>query len=147
MRRWIVAGWVLLVFLAVLPPTQAELESKTYVFRRGVTLEVGSDLQEGLRLESVRFFAPQGLGSRILRPSGTVKAEITMSNLGSEAQRVGIALALFDDQDRLLAVASGGSSLLALKPERQTKYSLVFEDVKLEAMDAATFKISVETKL
>ena len=55
-------------------------------------------------------------------------------------------VALFDEQGRLLGVASGGSRVNALKPSRQRTFKLVFDDVNREAYKAKTFQISIESK-
>ena len=147
MRRFLAVtlAWILLT-AAVISSVHAELISKTYLFKKGVTLEMGADVGEGLRLDSIRFYDPASFGSRLMRPGGGVKAEVQLSNSGGQSRRFGIAIALFDDQDRLLGVASGGSKFLSLKPERQSTYTLVFSDVKAEASEATRFKISVEPR-
>ena len=72
--------------------------------------------------------------------------DVTISNLGDEAKKVGIAIALYDADGRLVGVASGGSKLVAIKPDRKSTYELNFADVGNMAHRAATFQISLEAK-
>ncbi len=138
--------------LAVIPlclvlwalPTQA-LTSKTYKFKEGVILQIGATA-DGLRLDNVSFRLPEAKNGKLFRTSGSVKATVAVSNESGESRRVGIAIALYDAEGRLVAVASGGSRWLPVKPQRQNTYVLVFDDVNALAHQAATFQISIETR-
>ena len=79
-------------------------------------------------------------------PGGPVRAEVAISNNGSKPMQVGIAMALFDEEGRLVGVASGGSKLLAIKPDRQSLYTLVVKDVNSRAHRASTFQITIERR-
>ena len=61
-------------------------------------------------------------------------------------RKVGLAIALFDAEDRLLAVASGGSKLASIKPGRRKTFTLDFDGVFAEANRAVTFQVSLEPK-
>jgi hypothetical protein len=125
---------------------QGELLSKRYDFRDRVVLEVSETEPGGLRLDTVQFQLPAQTGDRLTRVGGLLTARVAVSNTGSEARKVGLAIALFDDEGRLLAVASGGNKLTAIKPERQKTFSLVFDGVNAEAHKATAFQISLEPK-
>jgi hypothetical protein len=60
--------------------------------------------------------------------------------------RPGVAVALHDDQDRLLGVASGGDKMFPLKPGRQGLYVMSVNHVNASAPSATRFSISVETR-
>jgi hypothetical protein len=137
---------LVLVQPLVSAPATAELFSKSYVFKPGVTLEIGADAGNGLRLESVEFILPSSLGGGLFRSGGLAKVEIVIANKGNRARKVGIAIAVFDDDGRLLGVASGGSKLLAIKPDRQSYYRMTFENVNGEIFKATNFKITLEPK-
>ncbi len=139
----------LLALLSVLPlasEATAGLLSKTYQFKKDVTLQLTAVTDDGLRVDTVRFEFPAAAGGRFFGSGGNVSVEVAISNTGSTGHKVGIAVALFDDQERLLGVASGGSRLVALKADRQKSFRLIFGDVNGEALRAETFKISVESK-
>ncbi len=125
---------------------RAELLSKTYEFRDGVTLEIGVETENGVRLDSIRFELPARDGNRILRTGGLVQAEVAISNIGDAKRRIGVAIALFDGSGNLVGVASGGNRVLPLKRERQQTFKLAFDDVNGSAHRAATFQISIETE-
>ena len=126
-------------------PAHAGLMSKVFKFKPDVTLEVGADGPDGLRLDSVRFrIPPTDAEGKALRTGGLVAAEVSVSNVGEEGRRVGVAIALLDDEGRLLAVASGGNRLTAIRPQRQRTFRLVFDDVNDYVAQATTFHISIE---
>ena len=133
------------VFVLTLPPSAALL-SKSYQFKPDVTLELGVPGDGGLRLDSVHFTLPAPGGRRFLKFGGNVVAEVAISNGGKEARKIGLAIALFDKEGRLVGVASGSSKLIAIKPDRQSIYSLVFNDLNRSASRAVTFQISLEPK-
>jgi len=132
--------------LAVAMPAHGELLSKRYQFKDRVVLEMSVPTKSGLRLDTVRFVMPETVEGRLTVASGLLRAQIVVSNLAAEARKVGLAIALYDDHDRLLAVASGGSKLASIKPDRSRTYNLVFEGVFAEALRATTFQISLEDK-
>jgi hypothetical protein len=121
----------------------AALLSKTFEFKTGTVLEVAAEIEEGLRLDTVRFDLPaEGRGSG--RAGGLPTAEVTVSNLSTVDQKVGIAIALFDAERRLVGVASGGTAVMPLRAGRQKSYTLAFQNVNGEAASASTFQISLE---
>jgi hypothetical protein len=147
MRRPAAAGLpVLIAALLLAPIADAGLISKEYHFKPDVTLEIGAATDSGLRLDSVRFHLPSTAGGEHVRTGGVVKVEVAVSNTTGAAQKVGIAVALFDEVNRLVGVASGGSKVMSIKGNRQKSYTLVFDDVNGEAYKATTFQISIESK-
>jgi hypothetical protein len=132
--------------LALAAPAHGELLSKRYQFKDGVVLEMSVPTRNGLRLDTVTFVMPETVDGRLTVASGLLRAQVVVSNLASEPRKIGLAIALFDDQDRLLAVASGGSRLASIKPDRSRSFSLTFDGVFAEANRATTFQISLEAK-
>lgn len=137
---------IVLFALALGLPAHGELLSKRYQFKAGVVLEMSALNDSGLRLDTVMFEMPATVEGRLTVASGLLRAQVVVSNVAAEACKVGLAIALYDDQDRLLAVASGGSKLAWIKPDRSRSYNLVFEGVFAEALRATTFQISLEEK-
>lgn len=134
-----------LLSLFALPGQAAHegLWSNTYEFKPGVTLDVGAETAGRLRLETVRFEIPQNAGVRTARES---MVEVTISNYSDFAQRIGLAVALFDDSGRLVGVADGGTALLPLRAGHIQPYRLVFKNVNGATPSARTFQITVESK-
>lgn len=145
-RRVLIPLAVAIALLAAIPPARSAVFSKTYLFKPEVTLETAADVGDGLRLDAVKFHLPSSLRGGFFRTGNAVRAEVTLSNSGTESRRFGIAIALLDESGSLLGVASGGSKWLALKPDRQSTYTLVFDNVNGEAFRAQSFKIAVEPK-
>lgn len=148
MRRAFLAACTA-VSIAVAVPASAlasHLFSKTYEFKGGATLDVGADVEPGLRLDSVRFLVPAPGDGGTARAGEAAQVEVAISNTGTTGRRIGIALALFDAQGRLLGVASGGDRLFPLKAGRQATYLLRFGGVNAEAASASRFQISLETR-
>lgn len=129
-------GWILLGSVLAASEARAELFSKTYVFKANTRLEVAADFADGLRIESVTLH---------FRQPGPPLAEVLVSNLGARPRRVGIAVALLDGNNRLVAATNGGTRLFPLRPERQMSYKLAFDAVNGEAAGAAVFMLAVET--
>jgi len=146
MRRLVPVSLVLTMAVALAPYGGAGLLSKEYHFKDGVMLEIGESTDDGLRLDSVRFRLPAMLDGEHSRTGGVARVEVALSNTTGAGLKAGIAVALFDDADRLLGVASGGSTLIPVKSNRQKRYTLVFDNVNGEAHRATTFQISIESK-
>jgi len=147
MRRGIVLAVVAASLLAFAGAgAQAAILAKTFQFKPEVVLQVGESLEGGIRLDSVQFFLPSSSGVPGMRTGGLVRAEVSISNLGKEKQMFGIAIAVFDDQGRLLGAANGGPRVFPLRPERQGTFQIVFDGVNGEAYKATQFKIAIETK-
>jgi hypothetical protein len=126
-------------------PAHAALFSKTYVFKAGTTLQVGTEIQPGLRLDSIEFLLPSDDGS----PAGLFngpRAKIAISNVGEQSMRIGIAIAVLDDANRLVGAASGGTKMFPLRADRQMVYTLDFDGVNSELTVGTTFRISIEPK-
>ena len=141
--RWTALG--ALVAIAAGLPARAELFSKAYEFKPNTVLQVGADLGEGLRLDSVEFVVVSDDGS----PSGLFsgpKVKVTISNLGQTSVKVGLAVAVADADNRLVAVASGGTKLFPLRAGRQVVYSLDVDGVNAELAKGTAFRISVEPR-
>lgn len=148
MRR-LTTRLLLLPVLACLVPglVSAELLSKSYHFKPGVTLEIGAAADPGLRVDSVRFrVPPASADGRHERTSGMVSAEVAVSNLGQKSAMIGLAIALYDKQGRLVGASSGGSKLMPLKAGRQKTFTLVFDFVNAYAHQADTFQLSAEAR-
>jgi hypothetical protein len=145
MRRTVCVAVAGALLFAVATPAAA-LVSKRYRFQEGALLELGATAPGGLRLDSVRFKVPATTDDRITRAAGPFTARVRVSNTADRALRAALAIALFDEEGRLLAVASGGSATAKIKAGRQKSFTLVFDGVNAEAHKATAFQISLEAK-
>jgi hypothetical protein len=124
---------------------RAELFSKAYTFKPGTILEMGTEMPGGLRLDSVEFVIPAAddkQGGAFAGP----KVKVSISNLGTGAVTVGVAIAVTDADGRLVGVASGGTKLFPLRADRQIVYSMGVDGVKSELAAGTVFRISVEPR-
>jgi hypothetical protein len=145
MRR-VLSGTLGLAVILASVAAAAGLVSKRYEFKDGVLLEIGASTPGGLRLDSVQFRLPGRNGDRLARAGGLVRARVAVSNTTEKPLKAGLAVALFDDEGRLLSVASGGTNVRAIRPGRQKRFTLMFEGANAEAHRASTFLISLEAK-
>jgi hypothetical protein len=122
---------------------RAELFSKAYNFKPDTTLSIGAEVPGGLRLDSVEFVLPKADPSQAGTFSGP-KIKVSISNLGTTAMTVGIAIAVTDADGRLVAVASGGTKLFPLRADRQIVYTLPVDNVRAELSKGTVFRISIE---
>jgi hypothetical protein len=145
MRR---TAWPLvLALLAVAPAfSGAVLFSKTYQFKAGTDLLITQEIDEGLRLDSVRIDMPTSEDGTLDPTSGSPTVDVAVSNLGKESRMFGIAVALFDDEGRLLGAGNGGPKMFPLRAERQGTYRVPLHGVNRESPKATRFTVSVETK-
>ena len=137
------AGLVMAVALVfVASDARAELFSKAYAFKPNTTLQVGAEMPGGLRLDSVEFVLPkEGVqGGTFDGP----KVKVSISNLGTAAAKIGVAIAVTDADGRLVGVASGGTKLFPLRAGRQIVYTLSVDSVRAELSKGTVFRISVE---
>ena len=146
MRLPLVCALVASSLVLTAPSAQADTFSKKYRFVLDKTLEIGEAVGEGMRLDSVQFVFPAATEGKILRIGGVPEAVVAVSNMSQESVKVGIAVAVYDEEGRLLGVASGGSAMRGIRALRQVGYSLKFDYVIGEMTKAATFQVSVETK-
>ena len=138
------AGFVVAVALiAAGSDARAELFSKAYTFKPGTTLEVGAEMPGGLRLDSVEFVRPKDDATQGGVFAGP-KVKISISNLGTSAAKIGVAIAVTDADGRLVGVASGGTKLFPLRADRQIVYKLSIDGVRSELAKGTVFRISVE---
>ena len=143
-QSWTLAFTLLLG--SALATSDAALVSRSYEFKPGVTLEIGARIEDGLRIDSVLFRLPPVRNGVADPAGGPAGAQVTVSNDSEEPYGAGIAIALFDAEGRLLGVASGGSSLRAIRPGRQRAYTLLFDGANGLLHRADRFQITLESK-
>jgi hypothetical protein len=145
MKRWAKISWVVAAatLLIAASDARAELFSKAYAFKPGTTLEVGTELPGGLRLDSVEFVLSKEDPSQAGTFAGP-KVKVAISNLGTSAAKVGVAIAVTDADGKLVGVASGGTKLFPLRADRQIVYTLSIDGVRSELANGTVFRISIE---
>jgi len=135
--RPILTGTVFLALLAS-PALGADLFSKSYAFKAGTRLEIGMELPNGVKIDAIRFAVPED--------GSAPRAEIEIANLGKGSAKIGIAIALLDTDNRLVAAANGGTKMFPLRTDRQMTYNITLDGVYGEAAAATSFKLAVEAR-
>ena len=144
MRRTL--GMALIILAAAALPAAGGTASGEYLFKMDVPLELKVEVEEGLIIDTIQFFTAGRGPASFFRAGDVMRAEIAVSNISEKGKMVGLAVALFDEKGKLLAVASGGNKFLPQRDERQRTYTLVFNHVNKLADTAASFKLTVETR-
>jgi hypothetical protein len=126
-------------------PASSELLSKRYLFKNDVILKTSAEAGDTLRLDTVQFKMPTPKGDRLVRSGGLPAARVAVSNTSDRSIKVAVAIALYDADGRMLAVARA-SKLSAVRAGRQKTLILYFDGVNAEAHKAAEFQISLESK-
>jgi hypothetical protein len=145
LRRYAVLAPLLALTLTGAAPARAEMFSKAYEFKPNTVLTIGADVGMGVRLDTVEFVLSTDDGS----PSGLFagpKVKVAVSNVGEASRRIGVALAVADAENRLVAVASGGTKLFPLRGGRQIVYTLDIDGVAGELANGTAFRISIEPR-
>jgi hypothetical protein len=119
------------------------LFSKAYTFKPDTILQVGAEMPAGLRLDSVEFVLPKNDATQDGTFTGP-KVKVAISNLGTSAAKIGVAIAVTDADGRLVGVASGGTKLFPLRAGRQIVYTLSIDGVRSELAQGTVFRLSVE---
>jgi len=141
---WVLA-WVLGSGLAGSQSVaSSELLSKRYEFQNDVVLKTSAEVAEGLRLDTVHFKMPVPKGDRLVRSGGLPTARVAVSNTSDGSIKVAVAIALYDADGRMLAVAR--ASKMSVRAGRQKTLTLYFDGVNAQAHKAAEFQISLESK-
>jgi len=145
MQRWTKGAGVVMAALLIGAGSdaRAELFSKAYAFKPDTILEVGTEIPGGLRLDSVEFALPKEGAERGGLFAGP-KVKVGISNLGTSAVKIGVAIAVTDADGRLVGVASGGTKLFPVRADRAIVYSLSINGVRSELANGTVFRISVE---
>lgn len=119
--------------------------SKSYEFKANKPLQVGIDLGDGVKFDSIEFVLPAKTDDGPTPLFEQPKAKVTISNLGEAAIKVGIAIAVVDAEGSLVGAGTGGTKLIPLRAGRQMVYSIGFDDVRERLATGSAFRVSFET--
>jgi hypothetical protein len=120
---------------------RADLLSRELPVETGKIVDLREANADGLRLDALQVELP-----RPDLPGGGVRLQVALTNTGEVPRRAGVAVALFDDQGRLVGVASGGSRMVALRPGQTKFYTLDVDHVVAEAARATKLRVSMESR-
>lgn len=123
------------------PPSPLTTNSALYKFEPNKLL--GLDLAVGeVRAEAVRFEWP----ATLMRVKTAYKATVKVANGSSHQVRVGIAIALYDADGRLIGAGTTGTTLGTVDPGDAAQFTVEFNHVSQRLEEASKFHIALEAK-
>jgi len=133
---------------AAVAPKAEELKplgffSQKFSYRWDVVLPLKAEV-DGLRLNTI-FFNRRELRSGLLKGAefGT-RAQIEVTNTGKRSRMPNFAVAVLDEEGRLLGVATGGSKLTGVAPGETETFDLNFSRVLQRLPKGTNFVLSLE---
>jgi len=117
--------------------------TQRYPFRWNQMLPVGGEV-DGLKIDTI-FFDRRTFASGFLKGAdfGT-RAQVAVTNTSKTSKNPGFAVAVFDAEDRLLGVATGGARLGRVAPGDKDTFELNFHEVLERLPKGDHFYLSVE---
>jgi hypothetical protein len=127
------------------PQVPLGFASQRYEFKWDKTLALGLEL-DGLKVNSIFFNNREFKANWIKDANFGTRAQVEVTN-GSRQDRIpGFAVAVFDKDERLLGVASGGTKLGVVKPGETETFDLNFTQVKERLPRGDHFVLGVELR-
>jgi len=117
--------------------------SKRFPYRWDVLLPVNLEV-DGLKVSTIFFNRREFRGGPLKGADFGTRAEVEVINASKHNKVPGFSVAVFDAEDRLLGVASGGASVISLKPDDTKTYDLNFHFVTERLPLGSYFVLSVE---
>ena len=126
---------------AALTPASADTNSARYKFEGNKWLAL--DLAIGdVRAETIRFEWP----ATLMRVKTGYKATVKIANGSSRQASIGIAVAIYDRDSRLIGAGTAGTTLGTIDPGDTTQFTVDFRDVTARIEQADQFHIALETR-
>ncbi len=138
---------VLMVFLLLVLtiPFSAEFFCKRFDFVQERWIRLNQKAGN-LEIQDVQFKFPNFIGPRKLNIRGRNEAVVNVKNYGTRADKVHVAIALFDGSGNLVGCGTTGSKLGATKPGETETYYVAFDYVHSRITTAKYFYLTVETE-
>lgn len=117
--------------------------SRKYPYRWDVLLPLEAEV-DGLKLNTI-FFNRREIQSGLLKGAdfGT-RAQIEATNTSDKTRIPNFAVAVFDEEGRLLGVATGGTKLFGVRPGATETFDLNFSGVLQRLPKGTHFVLSLE---
>ena len=133
------AGVVLALFVSVL--AMADTNSGRYKFEGNKWLSL--DLAVGdVRVETIKFEWP----ATLMRVKTGYKATVKITNGSSRQTGVGLAVAIYDKDSKLIGTGSTSTTLGTIDPGGNAQFTVDFKDVTSRLEEADQFHIALETR-
>lgn len=132
---------VLVAAAAAFTPAGADTNSARYKFEGNKWLAL--DLAIGdVRADTIKFEWP----ATLMRVKTGYKANVKVVNGSSRQASVGIAVAIYDHDSRLIGAGTAGTTLGTIDPGETTQFTVDFKDVTARIEQADQFHIALETR-
>lgn len=119
----------------------ADTNSARYKFEGNKWLAL--DLAIGdVRADTIRFEWP----ATIMRVKTGYKATVKVANGSSRQASVGIAVAVYDKDSKLIGAGTAGTTLGTIDPGDTSQFTVDFKDVTARIEQADQFHIALETR-
>ena len=129
------------VLLASVLTVLADTNSGRYKFEGNKWLSL--DLAVGdVRVETIKFEWP----ATLMRVKTGYKASVKITNGSSRQIGVGLAVAIYDKDSRLIGTGSTSTTLGTIDPGGNAQFTVDFKDVTARLEEADQFHIALETK-
>jgi len=126
---------------AALTVAGADTNSGRYRFEGNKWLSL--DLAVGdVRADTIKFEWP----ATLLRVKAGYKATVKVANASSAQTRVGIAVAIYDKDSKLIGAGTTGTTLGTIDPGDSSQFTVDFKDVTGRLEQADQFHIALETR-
>lgn len=118
--------------------------SKRYKYFWDKTIQLGDEV-DGLKLNTIFFNRREGRGLFKGTDFG-VRAQVEVTNASKESRVPGFCVAVFDSQDQLLGVGSGGTKFGSVKAGETETFDLNFTQVLERLPKGSYFVLAVELR-
>ena len=139
LRRRLLTGLFLVAALAL--PAVGETNSARYRFEGNRWLSLDLAVAD-VRTETIRFDWP----STLLGFKTGYKATVKVVNGSTRQASIGVAIAIYDADHKLLGVGSSGTKVGTLTPGDSADFSVEFDHVTERIGEASQFQIALQVK-
>jgi len=108
------------------------------------TIPIKDVALDGLKVNSIAFSKRKAAVWPIKDAEFGTRATIEVTNTADKPRVPGFAVAIFDDEDRLLGVATGGTKLGSVRPGKTESFDLNFHQVLERLPKGHHFHLSIE---
>ncbi len=117
--------------------------SQKFPYQWDVLLPLKAEV-DGVKLNTI-FFNRREIRSRLLKGAefGT-RAQVEVTNTGKRSRMLNFAVAVLDEEGRLLGVATGGSKITGVAPGETETFDLNFSRVLQRLPKGTQFVLSLE---
>ena len=143
MRTLVSAVAVPAVILLAAAPLPAPLLMEKFPFEAGTWIHLALEMEE-IRIEDVKFHKPRKMKGLLTRHDKPNRATVVARNVGSRPVDIGIAIAVFREDGKMVAAGNSGATIGVLQPGERHEFGIAFHSVFRQIDEADYFLISIE---